>query len=67
MMLLTLIGGRLIPTFTDELLVGSGRAERPTSFSRYDGLSIALVGLAVVSWIVQPHSMVTGWMFGRVG
>jgi len=26
-----------------------------------------LVGLAVVSWIVQPHSMVTGWMFVTVG
>ncbi len=67
MMLLTLIGGRLIPTFTGELLVGSGRTERPTSFSRYDGLSIALVGFAVVSWIVQPHSMVTGWMFVTAG
>ncbi len=67
MMLLTLIGGRLIPTFTDELLVGSGRAERPASFSRYDGLSIVLVGFAVVSWIVQPHSMVTGWMFATAG
>ena len=67
MMLLTLIGGRLIPTFTDELLVGSGRAERPTSFSRYDGLSIALVGFAVVSWIVHPDSMVTGWMFVTAG
>ena len=67
MMLLTLIGGRLIPTFTDELLDGSGRAERPASFSRYDGLSIALVGLAVVSWIVQPHAMVTGWIFVTAG
>jgi uncharacterized protein involved in response to NO len=67
MMLLTLIGGRLIPTFTDELLDGSGRAERPASFSRYDGLSIALVGLAVVSWIVQSHSMVTGWIFVTAG
>jgi uncharacterized protein involved in response to NO len=67
MMLLTLIGGRLILTFTDELLVGSSRAERPAPFSRYDGLSIALVGLAVVSWIVQPHSMVTGWIFVTAG
>jgi uncharacterized protein involved in response to NO len=67
MMLLTLIGGRLIPTFTDELLVGSGRAERPASFSRYDGLSIALVGLTVVAWIVQPHALVTGWMFVTAG
>lgn len=67
MMLLTLIGGRLIPNFTGELLVGSGRTERPAPFSRYDGLSIALVGLAVVSWIVQPHSLVTGWMFVTAG
>lgn len=67
MLLLTLIGGRLIPNFTGELLVGSGRTERPTPFSRYDGLSIALVGFAVVSWIVQPHSMVTGWMFVTAG
>lgn len=67
MMLLTLIGGRLIPNFTGELLVGSGRMERPAPFSRYDGLSIALVGFAVVSWIVQPHSLVTGWMFVTAG
>jgi uncharacterized protein involved in response to NO len=67
MMLLMLIGGRLIPNFTGELLVGSGRTERPAPFSRYDGLSIALVGFAVVSWIVQPYSMVTGWMFVTAG
>jgi uncharacterized protein involved in response to NO len=67
MMLLTLIGGRLIPNFTGELLVGSDRTERPAPFSRYDGLSIALVGFAVVSWIVQPHSMVTGWLFVAAG
>jgi uncharacterized protein involved in response to NO len=67
MMLLTLIGGRLIPTFTGELLENSGRAERPASFSRYDGLSIALVTIAVVCWIVQPHSMATGWLFAIAG
>ena len=67
MMLLTLIGGRLIPNFTGELMADSGRVERPTSFSRYDGLSIALVGFAVLSWIVQPSSMVTGWLFALAG
>jgi uncharacterized protein involved in response to NO len=67
MMLLTLIGGRLTPNFTGELLAGSGRTERPAPFSRYDGLSVALVGFAVVCWIVQPHSMVTGWMFLTAG
>ncbi len=67
MMLLTLIGGRLIPNFTGELMVDSGRVERPASFSRYDGLSIVLVGFAVLSWIVQPSSMVTGWLFALAG
>jgi uncharacterized protein involved in response to NO len=67
MMLLTLIGGRLIPNFTGELMADSGRVERPTSFSRYDGLSIALVGFAVLTWIVQPSSMVTGWLFALAG
>jgi len=67
MMLLALIGGRLIPNFTSELLANSGKVERPASFSRYDGLSIALVGFAVLSWIVQPFSMVTGWLFALAG
>ncbi|MEP6891659.1 MAG: NnrS family protein, partial [Nitrospirota bacterium] len=67
MMLLSLIGGRLIPTFTGELLTNVGREEQPASFSRYDGISIALVGFAVVSWIIQPHSMVTGWLFVAAG
>ena len=67
MMLLTLIGGRLTPNFTGELLDGSGRTERPMPFSRYDGLSVALVGFAVVSWVVQPRSVVTGWMFLTAG
>jgi len=67
MMLLALIGGHLIPNFTSELLANSGKVERPASFSRYDGLSIALVGFAVLSWIVQPFSMVTGWLFALAG
>ena len=67
MMLLVLIGGRVIPNFTEEFLADSGRSERPASFSYYDGLSILLVGTAVVTWMVQPHSMTTGWMFVMAG
>jgi uncharacterized protein involved in response to NO len=67
MMLLTLIGGRLTPNFTDELLSGSGRTERPATFSRYDGLSITLVAFAVLAWIVKPHSMVTAGIFVAAG
>jgi len=30
-------------------------------------VSIALVGFAVALWIVQPHSMATGWLFVAAG
>lgn len=67
MMLLALIGGRVTPNFTSEFLIESGRLERPAPFSRYDGLSIVLVGLAVLAWIIQPHAMLTGWIFVAAG
>ena len=67
MMLLVLIGGRVIPNFTEEFLADSDRSERPAPFSYYDGLSILLVGTAIVTWIVQPHSMTAGWMFAMAG
>lgn len=67
MVLLALIGGRVTANFTGEFLVEHGRTEQPVSFSRYDGLSVALVGFAAVAWIVQPHAVATGWMFVTAG
>lgn len=62
MMLLAVIGGRVTPNFTGEFLGEQGRTEQPAAFSRYDGLSIVLVGCAAVAWIVQPRVIVTGWI-----
>jgi uncharacterized protein involved in response to NO len=67
MVLLAGIGGHVTRRFTGEFLVEHGRIEQPASFSRYDGLSVVLVGFAVVAWIVQPRSIVTGWMFVTAG
>lgn len=67
MMLLALIGGLVTPNFTKEFLIDSGRAERPAPFSRYDGLSIALAGCAVLSWIISPQVTVTGWLLVAAG
>ncbi len=65
--LLTFIGGRLTPNFTREFLAGLGNRERPTPFSRFDGLSIALVLMAAGAWTVQPQASVTGWIFVAAG
>ena len=48
MVLLTLIGGRLVPNFTREFLAGRGETRQPAPFSRFDGLSVVLVAIAVL-------------------
>jgi uncharacterized protein involved in response to NO len=67
MVLLALIGGRVTPNFTVDFLIEQGRTEQLAPFSRYDALSVMLVGLAAVAWIVQPHAVATGWMFVTAG
>jgi uncharacterized protein involved in response to NO len=67
MVLLALIGGRVIPNFTRAFLAEQGMSEQPKPFSRFDGMSMVLVGIAVAAWIIQPQAMVTGWMFVGAG
>jgi uncharacterized protein involved in response to NO len=61
-MLLALIGGRVIPSFTLDFLSERGVLQQPPSFSRFDGASILLAGIAAVAWTIQPQAMVTGWL-----
>jgi uncharacterized protein involved in response to NO len=67
MVLLTLIGGRVTPNFTRDFLAEQSMTEQPASFSLVDGLSVVLVGIAAVTWIVQPQAMMTGWMLAVAG
>jgi uncharacterized protein involved in response to NO len=67
MMLLAVIGGRITPNFTRELLMGQRLMKQPARFSRFDGLSIALVGLAALGWIIAPEGVVTGWFLLAAG
>lgn len=67
LVLLSLIGGRVTPNFTRDFLAGQGKTEQPAPFSRFDGLSVVFVGFAAVSWIVQPHALVTGWVLVAAG
>lgn len=67
MMLLALIGGRIIPTFTNDYLAQQGIPEQSASFSRFDGLSILLVAMAAIAWTAQPQAMATGWVLVAAG
>ena len=67
MVLLALIGGRVIPNFTRDFLAEQDMSEQPAPFSRFDGLSVALVGTASVAWTVQPQALVTGGLLVGAG
>ena len=67
MVLLALIGGRVIPNFTRAFFAEQGMSEQPAPFSRFDGLSVLLVGIAAVAWTVQPQAMVTGGLLVAAG
>lgn len=61
-LLLTIIGGRLTPTFTREFLAARDMATLPEVFSPMDAATILLVLLAAIVWIAQPESVWAGAM-----
>jgi uncharacterized protein involved in response to NO len=60
--MLTVIGGRLTPTFTREFLTERNMTRLPEVFPRVDVVVIILVLVGVMSWIAQPETVWTGIM-----
>ena len=67
MVLLSLIGGKITPGFTEDFFVEEGVPKQPAPFSRFDGLSILLVAVAGVLWMINLNSTVTGVAFVAAG
>ena len=59
-LMLTVIGGRLAPTFAREYLEDRNLSPLPDVFSRFDAVAIVLVLLGVVAWNLQPESLWAG-------
>jgi len=61
LILISLIGGRILPAFTRNWLEATGRgAPFPTAFNRFDGLTVLLTALALVIWAGLPQTAVSG-------
>jgi uncharacterized protein involved in response to NO len=60
--LISLVGGRIVPSFTHNWLTRSNPGRLPISFSRFDAIAIGGSVLALVSWIVFPQSIISGAM-----
>jgi uncharacterized protein involved in response to NO len=61
-MLVLLIGGRIIPSFTRNWLVkrGSEPGPLPVPFGRFDAASLAFTLLMLLLWVVWPESWLAG-------
>jgi uncharacterized protein involved in response to NO len=57
-LLLALIGGRIIPSFTRNWLVRENPGRLPAPFSYFDGAAVAVSAVALALWIAQP----SGWL-----
>ncbi|TFV35526.1 NnrS family protein [Bradyrhizobium frederickii] len=66
-LLIALIGGRIIPSFTRNWLVKFNPGRLPVPFGRFDGAVIGCSALALISWIAAPLNAVTGVLMALVG
>ncbi|MGE0564253.1 MAG: NnrS family protein [Pseudolabrys sp.] len=65
--LVSLIGGRIVPSFTNNWLARNNPGRLPVPFSRFDALCIAAGALALVAWIAAPLHIVTGALLLAAG
>jgi len=66
-LMISLIGGRIVPSFTNNWLARNNPGRLPVPFSRFDAISMAASALALVSWIAVPSALVTGALLVLAG
>lgn len=66
-LLIMVIGGRIIPSFTRNWLVRENPGRLPVPFGRLDVLIIVLSAIALLMWIVRPDGAPTGIALGVAG
>jgi uncharacterized protein involved in response to NO len=58
-LLITLIGGRIVPSFTRNWLARERPGRLPASFGRFDVVTVAASAGALMLWVVLPFAHVT--------
>ena len=61
-MMISVIGGRIVPAFTRNWLAARGSEALPATFGRLDGLALALTLLALAVWVAIPNAPETGYL-----
>ncbi|MES0126953.1 NnrS family protein [Mesorhizobium sp. C420B] len=60
--LISLIGGRIIPSFTRNWLVRENPGKLPAPFGRFDIISIAISAIALGAWTFAPDNRASGML-----
>ena len=58
-LLLALVGGRIIPSFTRNWLARENPGRLPAPFGRFDGATIAVSAATLALWVAQPAGRLT--------
>lgn len=61
-LLISLIGGRIIPSFTRNWLAKRGAGPMPQPFGGVDRLALAATALAGLAWAALPEEAPVGWL-----
>jgi len=65
--LIGLVGGRIVPSFTRNWLAKQGAARLPAPFGRLDGAAIAVTAGAALAWVIAPEAPATGALLLAAG
>jgi uncharacterized protein involved in response to NO len=60
LLLISLIGGRIVPSFTGNWIKRENPGRMPAPFTRFDGVTLATSALGLLAWIAVPAHPVTG-------
>jgi uncharacterized protein involved in response to NO len=66
-LLIMLIGGRIIPSFTRNWLARRPGVRLPAPFNMLDIIVMLESTLVLALWVLMPHSALTGWLAVLVG
>src|SRR5690606_30673312 len=65
--LIMIIGGRIVPSFTRNWLVRENPGRLPAPFGRFDLIAIAISALALAAWVAFPHHPASGVLLAGAG
>ncbi len=67
MLLVMVIGGRIIPSFTRNWLARQHDGRLPVAFNRFDVAAIIVSAIALAGWVIRPDAKATGVLLAVAG